>query len=51
MVAGEPQAWLDRRGHHLVTFPAGQADDAWVGAVAGLVSAGRVRSLEIRRVF
>jgi ATP-dependent helicase Lhr and Lhr-like helicase len=50
LVGGEPAAWLDRRGHHLVTFPAGAADDAWVAAVPGLVTAGRVRSLEVRRI-
>jgi ATP-dependent Lhr-like helicase len=50
LVAGAPAAWLDRRGHHLVTFPAGTADDAWVGAVVDLVRTGRVRSLEVRRI-
>jgi ATP-dependent Lhr-like helicase len=50
LVNGEPAAWLDRRGHHLVTFPAGAADDGWIGPVTGLVATGRVRSLEIRRI-
>jgi ATP-dependent Lhr-like helicase len=48
--AGEAAAWLDRRGHHLVTFPAASADDGWVDAVVSLVKDGRTRSLDVRKV-
>ncbi len=48
--AGEPVAWLDRRGHHLVTFPAAATDDRWVDALVRLVKDGRVRSMEIRKI-
>ena len=47
---GTPLAWLDRRGHHLVTFDATSTDGSWAGALAALVSGHRVRSLEIRKV-
>jgi ATP-dependent Lhr-like helicase len=47
---GEVAAWLDRRGHHLVTFPAAAADDRWVDAIVHLVKDGRLRSLEVRRI-
>src|SRR5262249_62041225 len=51
LVAGELAAWLDRRGHYLVTFPAAAGgDDRWVEALVHLVKDGRVRSLEIRRI-
>jgi ATP-dependent Lhr-like helicase len=49
LLHGEVAAWLDRRGHHLVTFPAA-ADDRWVDAVVHLVKDGRLRSLEVRRI-
>jgi ATP-dependent Lhr-like helicase len=49
LLQGEVAAWLDRRGHHLVTFPAA-ADDRWVDAVVHLVKDGRLRSLEVRRI-
>jgi ATP-dependent Lhr-like helicase len=34
---GELVAWLDRGGHHLVTFPASLSDDAWVDTLVQLV--------------
>ncbi len=46
---GEPVAWLDRRGHHLVTFPRSSDDLAWAELLVGLVKDGRFRSLEIRK--
>jgi ATP-dependent Lhr-like helicase len=50
LVRGELAAWLDRRGHHLVTFPAASNDQSWLDAVVALVKDGRVRSLEVRRI-
>jgi ATP-dependent Lhr-like helicase len=50
LVQGRPAAWLDRRGHHLVTFPAAAADGSWIDAIVTLVKDGRVRSLEVRRI-
>ena len=47
---GRLLAWLDRRGHHLVTFPAAAEDTSWADALAALVKDGRVRALEIRKV-
>jgi ATP-dependent Lhr-like helicase len=49
LVGGEPAAWFDRRGHHLVTFAA-VGDDRWVDTLAGLVRDGRSRSIEVRRI-
>ncbi len=44
-------AWLDRRGHHLVTFPAAAEDgDAGSTPSSTLVKDGRVRSLEVRKI-
>ena len=48
--AGRPLVWLDRRGHHLVTFPTTAEDTSWADALATLVKDGRVRSLEVRKV-
>jgi hypothetical protein len=42
--------WYDRRGHHLVQFPAAAHDDRWGEALARLVKDGRVRGLEVRRI-
>ena len=50
LVAGEPAAWLDRRGHTLVTFPAAAGGDRWIEALVGLVKDGRVGALDIRRI-
>jgi ATP-dependent Lhr-like helicase len=50
LVHGQLAAWLDRRGHHLVTFPAAGEDASWVDAIVALVKDGRVRSLEVRRI-
>ncbi len=49
--SGQLVAWLDRRGHHLVTFPAtASGEDTWVEAIVHLVKDGRVRSLEVRKI-
>jgi ATP-dependent Lhr-like helicase len=48
--SGRALVWLDRRGHHLVTFPSAADDAAWADALASLVKDGRVRALEIRKV-
>ena len=47
---GRALVWLDRRGRHLVTFPAALQDASWADALASLVKDGRVRALEIRKV-
>jgi ATP-dependent Lhr-like helicase len=47
---GIPLAWIDRRGHHLVTFPTTATDHRWADALAALVKDGRMRSLEVRKV-
>jgi ATP-dependent Lhr-like helicase len=48
--AGRPLVWMDRRGHHLVLFPAATGDTTWTDALASLVKDGRLRSLEVRTV-
>jgi ATP-dependent Lhr-like helicase len=48
--AGRPLVWMDRRGHHLVLFPAAKDDTSWPDALASLVKDGRLRSLEVRTV-
>jgi ATP-dependent Lhr-like helicase len=48
--AGRALVWLDRRGHHLVTFPTASEDTSWAEALAAMVKDGRVRSLEVRKV-
>ena len=50
LVDGRLAAWLDRRGHHLVTFPGADQAGRWVDAVVALVKDGRVRGLEVRRI-
>lgn len=47
---GVPAVWFDRRSHHLVVFPLGRDDPAWAGALAELVTVGRARSVEVRKV-
>jgi ATP-dependent Lhr-like helicase len=47
---GVPLVWFDRRGHHLVLFPAGAHDPAWATTLAGLVTVGRERNVEVRKV-
>jgi ATP-dependent helicase Lhr and Lhr-like helicase len=47
---GEPLAWYDRRGHHLVTFPRTVSDQRWADALAALVKDGRLRSVEVRKI-
>jgi ATP-dependent Lhr-like helicase len=48
--AGVPLAWYDRRGHHLVMFPASVTDAGWAEALAATVKDGRARSVEVRKV-
>ena len=43
-----PFAFFDPRGHHVLAFDLDDVD--WVGALPGVVRAGRVRRLEIQRV-
>ena len=50
LVGGQPAAWFDRRGHHLITFPVAHLDDRWVDALVALVKDGRVRGLEVRKI-
>jgi ATP-dependent Lhr-like helicase len=50
LVQGHAAAWLDRRGHHLVTFGAADGDNRWIDAIVHLVKDGRLRSLELRRI-
>jgi len=45
---GAPVAYFDPRGHHVLAFDLDDVD--WVGALPGVVRAGRVRRLEIQRV-
>jgi ATP-dependent Lhr-like helicase len=45
---GAPVAFFDPRGHHVLAFDVDDVD--WVGALPEVVSAGRVRRLEIQRV-
>ncbi len=47
---GVPMVWFDRRSHHVVVFPSGAADPVWAAALASLVSTGRERSVEVRKV-
>jgi ATP-dependent helicase Lhr and Lhr-like helicase len=47
---GEPLVWLDRRGHHLVTFAGAVEDQRWADALASLVKDGRARAVEVRKV-
>jgi ATP-dependent helicase Lhr and Lhr-like helicase len=48
--AGVPLVWLDRQGHHLVTFPESTNDPGWAEALARLVADGRERSVEVRKI-
>ena len=47
---GEALAWIDLRGHHLVTFPASLERTAWVDALVGLVKDGRTRAIDVRKI-
>jgi ATP-dependent Lhr-like helicase len=47
---GAPLVWFDRRSHHLVTFPDARTDTSWANALVGLVTSGRERSVEVRKV-
>jgi ATP-dependent helicase Lhr and Lhr-like helicase len=48
--AGRVLVWLDRRAHHLVTFPAATVDPAWTTALVAFVKDRGLRSLEVRKV-
>jgi ATP-dependent Lhr-like helicase len=49
--AGRPLAWVDPRGHQVVTFGPTDDDTArWVTALVARVRDGRLRSLEIRKL-
>jgi len=50
LVEGTPLAFLDRGGRSLVTFEGALADPRWVQGLTGLVSGGRVRSIELQRI-
>jgi ATP-dependent Lhr-like helicase len=50
LVQGVPVVWFDRRGHHLVTFPAAATDPSWAAALAALATDGRARTVEVRKV-
>lgn len=47
---GQPLVWCDPRSHHLVVFPAGNVDVAWVEALVAVVKDGRRRGLEVRTI-
>ncbi|MDX2379493.1 MAG: DEAD/DEAH box helicase, partial [Acidimicrobiia bacterium] len=47
---GNALAWFDRRGHHLVTFPATTVDTSWIEALQLLVKNGRATAIEVRKV-
>ena len=48
--AGEPLVWFDRKGRHLVTFPATATDRSWADALVSLVKEGRASAVEVRKV-
>ena len=48
--AGELLVWFDRKGRHLVTFPATAGDPVWAEALAMLAKDGRATSVEVRKV-
>ena len=50
MVNGEPVVWFDPRSYSLVTFDGALRDASWAHALVALVSSGRRRSLEIRKI-
>ena len=47
---GVPAVWFDRASHHVVVFPHARADSGWALALAELVTNGRERSVEVRKV-
>jgi ATP-dependent Lhr-like helicase len=47
---GTPLVWFDRNSRHLVMFEGARVDPSWATALAGLVSSGRERSVEVRKV-
>jgi len=47
---GLPLVWFDRRGHHVVTFPAATDDHGWAPTLAALVKEGHARTVEVRKV-
>ena len=48
--AGRALVWLDRRAHHLVTFPEAAVDRSWTSALVALVKDARLRSVEVRKI-
>jgi ATP-dependent Lhr-like helicase len=50
LAQGVPVVWFDRRGHHLVTFPAAASDPSWAAALGALATDGRARTVEVRKV-
>ena len=48
--AGVPLVWVDRRSHHLVTFPAAAESVAWAHALVEMVKDGRSKAAEVRKV-
>ena len=40
----------DRRGHHLVLFPAASVDGSWAEALVSLVKDGRATAIEVRKI-
>ncbi len=47
---GCPGVFVERGGRSLVVFEAGQSDFGWVKSLLELVTAGRIRGLEIRTI-
>jgi ATP-dependent Lhr-like helicase len=47
---GVPAVWFDRASHHVVVFPRARLHAAWATALADLVTTGRERSVEVRKV-
>jgi ATP-dependent Lhr-like helicase len=50
MVNGEPAVWCDPKSHSLVVFDGALQNESWAHALAALVTTGRRRPLEIRKV-
>jgi ATP-dependent Lhr-like helicase len=50
LVGGEACAHLERGGRRLLTFPAAANHPGWVDALAGLVSSGRARRVQLETI-
>jgi ATP-dependent Lhr-like helicase len=50
MRAGVPLVYLERGARSLTLFEGAASDHSWVGALAGLVNAGQVGAIEVRKV-